>query len=406
MTDLNNIPGVKVVSPIDKWCVHGYYTLCPYAPDDSGRLLFSVGNLETGRSQVYITSKEGEVEHVFGDNLMESNFYHTGCWQTWSPDAKSVYYQSGTMMDPKIIRHDLETGEDLVMDGDMEGAPPLGEPIISGYLGMLYAAGYGDGNYNASAAPIPFEERDKHGLFRHTPSTGTSELVLSINQILDIHPFKEQLMEEDRKVKARLGENEGLTLMAYCVRWSPKGDRCLFYFGNHCVDKKRGEPRLSYVFTADREFKDIHLALDLSFGRTGVHWGWHPDGEHLVGYGPSPEDSSKRCLCTVKYDGTEFKKISKHNSGGHPSISPADHNLLVTDEGTIPGRIVFIDLTTDTEIGSYTLPRVNGPVEPVGRNPFRVCHHPVFNRDATKVLVNTLPGKYATLCELDVINRK
>ena len=407
MTDLNKIPGVKTISPLDKWCVHAYYSLCPYAPDGSGRLLFSAADLETGRSKVYIRSKEGEILDVFGDEVVESSYYHTGNWQTWSPDAKAVYYQAGTQMNPKIVRHDLETGEDIIIDGDMEGAPTSGEPIVSGYLGMLYAAGYANGDYHPEQAPFPFEARDSHGLFRHYVSEKRSELFMSVNQMLEKHPLREHLLKEEQLLKERIGEKEQLTLMAYCVRWSQKGDRCLFHFGNHCVDKKRTEPRLSYVFTADKDFNDIHFALDLSAPRGGGHWSWHPDGIHLIGYGPDPEDESRKCVCMVKYDGTGYKKISSHNSCGHPSISPVDYNLLVTDEtNRSPGRVVFIDLTTDTEVGSYVLPRRIGETEPAGRNPFRVCHHPVFNQDGTKVLCNTLPGKNAVLCELDVPKRQ
>lgn len=398
--------GIKILSPLDKWCVHGYYTLSPYAPDGSGRLVFAAGDLEKGRSKICILDKNGQLIETFGDNLIESNFYHTGCWQTWSSDAQAIYYQSGSMEHPEIIRHDLNTGADIVLAGDMEGAPPFDEPITSGYLGMLYAAGYANGNYMPKQAPFPFAARDRHGLFQHQITARQSTLMLSVEQLLQTHPDRDLLLQEEKALKDRLGPNEFLTLMAYCVRWNSQGDRCLFYFGNHCVDKKRGEPRLSYVFTADKDFKEIHLAMDLSFGKRGVHWSWHPDGIHLIGYGPDPEDPTKMCLCTVRYDGTERRKISRHCSGGHPSVCPTDYNLVVTDEGTAPGRVVFIDLTTDTETGSYTLPRTYGEVVPPGRNPFRVCHHPVFTADGSKVLVNTLPGQHAVLCELDTIGSR
>jgi len=400
-----NQSGIRIISPTDKWCVHGYYTLSPYAPDGSGRLIFAAGDLEKRRSRVCVADRYGRLIDTFGDNVIESNFYHTGCWQTWAPDSQSVFYQSGTMEHPLIVRHDLNTGTDTVLAGDMEGAPPFGEPITSGYLGMLYAAGYANGTYMPQTAPFPFAARDQHGLFKHQVSAGCSTLMLSVEQLLQMHPKRDLLLQEEKLLKDRLGQEETLTLMAYCVRWNTQGSRCLFYFGNHCVDKRRGEPRLSYVFTADKDFKELHLVMDLSFGRRGVHWGWHPDGEHLVGYGPDPEDPTKMCLCTVRYDGTEHRKISKHCSGGHPSICPTDYNLAVTDEGTSPGRVVFIDLTTDTETGSYTLPRTYGDPIPPGRNPFRVCHHPVFTADGSKVLVNTLPGRNAVLCELDTIGR-
>ena len=159
-------------------------------------------------------------------------------------------------------------------------------------------------------------------------------------------------------------------------------------------------------FTADKELKDIRLALDLSFGRRkGGHWSWHPDGKRLVGYATTAEKKNQFSVCTVNYDGTDFKKISDHDSGGHVSICPTDYHLLLTDESTNPGRVVFINLTTDTEIGSYILPRVNGEKEVRGRNPMRVCHHPVFSSDGKTVIVNIMSGNYAQICEVDTIGR-
>ncbi|WP_214628490.1 hypothetical protein [Paenibacillus agaridevorans] len=72
------------------------------------------------------------------------------------------------------------------MEGDMEGAPPFGEPILSGLLGMLYAVGYGDGFFRPEEAPVPFMQRERHGLFRHSPDRGESDLVLSTADILAI----------------------------------------------------------------------------------------------------------------------------------------------------------------------------------------------------------------------------
>jgi hypothetical protein len=132
--------------------------------------------------------------------------------------------------------------------------------------------------------------------------------------------------------------------MTYCVRWSPDGSRFLFYFGNHTVANKvdgRNEPRVGYVFTADRNCGDLHLAMDLSFGRSGVHWSWQADNEHLVGYGPDPADPGRRCLAEVKYDGTGYRKINDHNSGGHPSVCPSDFDVVVTDENSGDGGAVL-----------------------------------------------------------------
>lgn len=396
--------GIKYMHLDGMWCVLSYYTINPYAPDDSGRLLFAGADLKNKKSYIIIASSNGKIIDKFGEDEIDSNFYHTGRWQSWSHDAKYVYYQGGNMQNPEICRYDTINRTEIRMNGDMEGIPPFDEPIISGYLGMLYAAGYADGNYHPELSPIKFEERDKHGLFRFDITTGKKELFLSTEEILKKHPDREYLIELEKKYIEDTGNMEGFTWMTYCVRWNTSGDKCLFYFGNHCVDTKRKEPHLCYIFTADREMKNIWLALDLSFSKTGVHWSWHPDNEHLIGTVSDPEgdDMHKRCICTVKYDGTELKKICSHSGGGHASISPVDYNLLVTDESSNPGKVMFYDIREDKVVKEYILPRVNGEKEPVGRNPFRVCFHPVFTKDGKTILVNTIPEQHAVLCSLEV----
>ncbi|THF82124.1 TolB-like translocation protein [Cohnella fermenti] len=388
----------------DRWCVHSYYTLSPYAPDGSGRILLAGGDLERQAGEVVIVSEAGEVLERFGETALHSGFFHTGLWQTWSPDGRYVYYQSGTLNRPRIVRRELESGEERTMEGDMEGAPPFGEPIVSGLMGMLYAAGYGTGRFQPGMAPVPFQRRGEHGLFRFAfeEKEAIQPLLLSAADVLERHPDRERLLRSDREIKARLGEKDGLTLMCYCVRWNRDGSRLLFYFGNHAVDRSREEPRLSYVFTADKHLQNLRLAVDMSYGRPGVHWSWHPDGEHLIGYGPDPEDERRMCLAQVRYDGSGYRKLSANASGGHPGISPADYNLLVTDTGGIPGEVLFIDVRTDEVLRSVKLPRVLGASEPPGRNRYRVCHHPVFSADGSKLIVNTLPGDHAAVCEINV----
>ncbi len=225
--------------------------------------------------------------------------------------------------------------------------------------------------------------------------------MLSTEAILDLHPERDRIREADKAIKARLGEAEGLTLMTYCVRWNRSGTRCLFFFGNHCVDKSRGEPKITSIFTADRNLENIHMAIDLSFGRPGVHWAWQADDEYLIGYGPDPDRRGQICLSEIRFDGSGYRKISDHASGGHPSTSPANHDLVVTDEGSPSGgNVLFISKQSGQTVESIALPKFIGASEPPGRNPLRICHHPVFNHSGDRVLCNTLPGKYSTLTEL------
>lgn len=385
----------------NRWCVHGYYSLCPYAPDNSGRFLIAGADLDTQLAEVFVLAEDGNVLDRFGSVPTTPSFWHTGLWQSWSPDSKMVYYQSGTHKNPKTTRYHLETGESIEVKGDIEGAPPQGEPALSCSHGMLYAAGYGGNPYNSEASPVPFLARAQHGISRISFQPQQHELALSTAAILEQHPLRDRILKADKDLKARLGQEDGLTLMTYCVRWNRSGTRCLFFFGNHCVDKSRKEPKITSIITADLELKNVQMAIDLSFGRPGVHWAWQADDEHLIGYGPDPDRPGKICLAEIRFDGSGYRKICGHDSGGHPSTSPANHDLIVTDEGSSSGgNVLFISRKTGQTLQSTPLPKFIGESEPPGRNPLRICHHPVFNRSGDRVLCNSLPGKHATLTEL------
>ena len=389
----------KEIKVPGRWLLHSYYTLCPYASDGSGRLLAAGANLDTRTGEVFILDKNGEVIDSFGEHPVESGFFHTGFWQTWSPDCRYVYYQSGSLKEPSITRRELASGKEITLAGDAEGAPPDGEPIVSGLMGMLYAAGYGYGVYNPDIAPVPFENRDEHGLFEYDFDKRSCDLKLSINDIIAAHPESDKLMALDRELSEKNGTAAGLTLMTYCVRWTHDAKRFLFYFGNHCVVKERGEPRIACIFTCDRDFSNLRLALDMSNSR-GVHWSWHPDGEHLIGYGNPPDnpDQEQACMSIVRYDGTGFRELCSHFGSGHPSVSPVNYNLLVTDS---LDELIFWDIANDECIESRSFSASNRK-NVAGRNEFRICHHPVFTADGQKVLFNVLDGKYASLYEMEV----
>ncbi|HEV7301559.1 MAG TPA: hypothetical protein VGN72_19500 [Tepidisphaeraceae bacterium] len=392
---------VRPLPVADRWCVMAYYSLSPYAPDKSGRLLMAGADLDRGVGEVLVLDADRKVVDRFGSVPVTPSFWHTGLWQSWSRDGRYVYYQSGTHREPRVVRRTLSTGQESEVAGDMEGICPAGEPGVACAHGMLYAAGYGSGHYRPELSPFPFQSRDAHGMWNVSFDPPTSRLVLSTQQILDSHPHRDRLLEADREIAARLGPGEGLTLMTYCVRWNNEGSRCLFYFGNHCVDRSRGEPRLAYVFTADRDLRDIRLALDFGFGRYGVHWSWQPDNERLIGYGPDPDHPGRTCLAEVRYDGSGYRRLSGHASGGHPSVSPIDDDLIVTDEGGVGhGNVLFLSRRTGEEIARIALPKNTGVPERGQRDATRVCHHPAFSPTGDRVLCNTLPGRHATCAEI------
>lgn len=397
---------MKVVREIQvpgRWCVHSYYIRSPYAPDGSGRLLLAGADMNTLTGKVFVIGPDGSILDEFGEKKVESNFFHTGLWQSWSADCRYVYYESGTLQEPWITRRELETGREIRIEGDAEGTPPHGEPAVSGLLGMLYAAGYGYLRYQPEIAPVPFEERDRHGLFEYTFEPGMRKLRLSVNQVLSIHPEQEFLRKEDRRLAELNGTPAGLTLMCYCVRWSPDGQRMMFHFGNHCVVRERQEPRLVYIFTCKRDFSDLHLAVSWRQNGGGAYWSWHPDGEHLTGNVIDPETGAGS-VAMVRYDGLDFHKICDAPEGGHVSVCPSDPEILVIDN--TGGMVDFWDLQKNRMYASQHFPNTWTGAVREGRNRTRCCHHPVFTKGGEHVLFNAFSGDLCRLIEIETPRRK
>lgn len=383
---------MQVFQVKDHWCLLSYYTVCPEAPDGSGRVLLGAANLDEGKAYVAIMDGEGRLLDKFGGVPLDRNFWHTGLWQSWSPDGKYVYYQSGEAYDrPAVTRREIATGREVRLEGaDMEGAPTGDGPVTSGLLGMLYAAGYGDTHFYPDRAPVPFGERERHGLFTYDFDRRESRLALSVAQLRDmVQDPRLDAWEAEQKRKT----GDGLTLMAYCLRWSPDGKKCMFHFGNHCVDRRRGEPRIMYILTANADLTNVHLAREQCEENKGVHWSYQPDSRHLIGYG-FPQGCQELCLMEVGDDGTDYRPLSlTTHGGGHPSRHPTLPHLVLTDryQGETD-QIRLIDLREDRVVWALQEPEAVGTPEP-GRNPSHVDNHPVFTRDGTGIWLNRMDAR-------------
>lgn len=377
----------KVFQVPGKWTVSSYYTLSPEAPDGSGRMVFAACDLDLGICSVYLFDAEGKILANFGHRKVESMFFHTGCWESWSPDSRYIYYQSGTLAAPSVSRYEIASGRiDTIRGVDLEGAPASGEPIIGGLPGMLYGAGYGYNVYNPSLCPVPFEERDKHGIFEFRLDGSSPRLLYSVNDFLEVHPKHDELLALDRELAKKYKRVCGLSLMAYCVRWDPAGENFLVYFGNHCVVPERNEPRVSHIFTGKRNSKTLEFAFDVS-GR-GVHWSCQ-NSEKLLGF-YRPENEEKASIYCYNTTDKGFEKlVTPKFSGGHPSLSPVNPYLCVNDES--PEECLKLwNTASGMVVDSIKLKcRIPGLVQQgTERNEKRCCHHPRFTSDGKYILSN------------------
>ena len=394
---------MKIFQVKDHWCLLSYFTVCPEAPDGSGRVLMGAADLKTNTGKVAIMDKDGNLLDLFGNVKLDSPFWHTGLWQSWSPDCKYVYYQSGESYEkPSITRRELATGKEVVMEGDMEGAPSGDALVTGGLLGMLYAAGYADGHFYPEKAPVPFGERDKHGLFTYNFDTGERKLALSVQQIKDMINDPD-LDKWDEEQMQKTGDKT--TLMAYCMRWATNGQKTIFHFGNHCVDKRRGEPKITYVLTCNKDLTDIKVALKLNKDAAGTHWSYQPDGKRLSGYGYDPADPLKKPwhLMEVNDDGTDYHTLATcFMGGGHPSRHPFLDHLVLTDVHCgNQSHIALADIRTDKVVWDFMEPIASSLIIN-GRNPSHVDNHPVFSRDGKSIYFNRMKDGLSQLCRVEI----
>lgn len=377
----------KIYRVPGQWTISSYYTLNPLAPDNSGRITLAACDLKTKICSVFVLDADGNILDNFGHRPAESMFYHTGSWESWSPDCRYIYYQSGSLAAPSVSRYDLVTGENKTITGvDLEGAPSFGEPIMGGLPGMLYGAGYGYGVYNPALCPVPFEERDKHGIFEFSFDGSAPKLRYSINDFLDFHPKRDELLAVDRELREKYNRVCGLTLMAYCVRFSPNGKHFIIYFGNHCVVSERNEPRVSHLFYGKTGSDELKFVLDMS-GR-GVHWSVQDNGK-LVGF-YRPDSEEKQAIYQLDPISGELELVAApENAGGHPTLSPVNPDLCINDENS-NRRLILWNSKNHSPIAEIDLQcRVPGYV-PKGavRDENRCCHHPRFTPDGKYILSN------------------
>ena len=77
------------ISIPDRWMIHAYYTISPFAPDGSGRIIAAAADLDAPEpmGEVVILDREGAVLERFGRNRVTPSFWHTGFWQCFGPEG-------------------------------------------------------------------------------------------------------------------------------------------------------------------------------------------------------------------------------------------------------------------------------------------------------------------------------
>jgi len=302
---------VTRITPPERRCVHGYYTMSPLSADGSLLTWFEFDDLHPNRDvsreipgRVMVGRPDGSdarpVAEVSGGSPCQ------GAMQQWVGDTHRVshtnYYpfsESGWWIE------DLDTGrtwhgtrhmrEVRVADGAMEGFFHPRESV------HMEAEEEG-----RSLAPeeVGTEIRDL--------DTDELKLRISVADVLAVHPEAEQVQRQHMTFKQTL--------------FGPLGRRISFNFSNAWYARHReGEQYRHEKWIANGDGSGMRW-----LGPGATHPSWHPTGQYYTAIAPDEEGVERFMLYPV--DGGPARPIGPDwPATGHPSFQPGDGRYLAVD---------------------------------------------------------------------------
>ena len=406
---------VKQVTPDDGFYANTYYDVVPWSP---GQKLLAVTKLPY---QDKITTL-GDIAEACVIDLEEQSIrsvYKTKVWGYqlganlhWGTNDRYLY--TNDIIDgvhAVTVRIDLENNETKAFAGPLYDIAPERNKVIGPTLEYLNTTQY---SYSTPAKTadessfmrLPAGAAENEGLWETDLIKNNKRLLLSLKEAAG------SLEEQDYY--------NGGTFYFFHTKYNAPGDkimlvmRCTFPDSEEFAGKSRRNPSL---LTTDANGNNISTAVSRKQWQLGGHHPtWHPDGEHII-MNLTPEwlGEDKLRFCQFKYDGSEFKILSKKFLGsGHPSITP-DSRYLLSDaypfedlalgNGKVPIRL--IDLKQDVEHTVCHIFTDLGQQYDVRRfwGPSKLDAHPVWDRNFSKICFNGAPeGKRAVfIADLDAM---
>ncbi|MHC4122805.1 MAG: TolB-like translocation protein [Planctomycetota bacterium] len=310
----------------------------------------------------------------------------------WGKTDRYLYTNDVINNEGVCVRIDLETKEAKAFAGPMYHLASDESAVIGFPLDLINAtqSGYGV-PLDADKSPRKYTGAPgNEGLWMTDLKSNKKKLLVSLKDIKDSIPASEKsYFKEGTFYFFHSKFNEQKTRIMLVVR-------CLFFDeeGKWDWDKRGGwNPQL---FTFNIDGSNIRRAVPRElWALGGNHPNWHPDGEHIV-MNLTPDGKTRR-FCQFKYDGSDFKILSKtHRGSGHMRVD-AGSNYLIADayqkepftneKDEVPIRL--LNLRTDEE---QTVCMIYTGGEEVAFNVFRIDPHVVWDRNYKKVCFNGCLG--------------
>jgi len=345
--------------------VHGYYDLPPWSRQ-TGQIAFS--SLEPGASEgsIYRMESDGaDITYLAHSRAMTAN---DGAMAQWSADGRRVYFKDREEGTSLIAWVDAATGEVDALPGDLRMICPTGNENVF----------FTNSAYRPDDALL--RDRGRQGVYVMDLTTGSSRLLVSLEQCLAGHPRRDEIRNWHLYVKH--------------TKWSPDGKRVMFVFTNEILyaGKYGEEPRVKDICVVDADGRHLR-----NVGDFGHHPLWHPSGREILANCPWPgrpglglvlidADSGERRLATAAMAGS-----------GHPSFSPDGRHIVVDHvlPGEGSGSINLVNVAESTVEHAVQL-RVRDHSH-VGTH-----LHPAWRWDGRQVLFASDASGTSQLCVIDV----
>jgi len=346
----------------------GYYDKCPW--DHGQRYMLAMRTHTPQRPLV-----GDEVAELGMIDLSTQRFHvfdqtRAWCWQQGTmlqwvgnhPDQRVIYNRLDDERFVSVIR-DVHTSYSRVLERPIYCVSRDGTQALSLNFARLAVTrpGYG---YPALADPkIHLNHPDDDGIWHIDLTTGTSRLILSLDQLVRFHPIPE-LVNTQHWVN-HLCFNPSGTRFSLLHRW-----------------RTLSGGSQTRLFTANVDGSELYLLNEMPMTS---HFDW-VDDTRFVAWATRPTDGTRYY---VMHDQTQHADVwgrDVFTTDGHCTISP-DGQWMLTD--TYPDKqsnrtLILYNIATQhrIDIGKfYSPPQINGE--------FRCDLHPRFSRDGRQVCIDS-----------------
>jgi len=359
----------------------GFHDKCPWNYDDSMLLAnrFNIPNRQINKSDTLeVGFFKGEDYKEFVPLATTPSFnWQQGCFAQWVGKKNQVIYNSFDGEKNISIVIDASGNEIRRFDLPVAALSPDGRYMLSYDFNRLavYAPGYG--YENGRDEEIHVKVPVKQGLSIVDIETGNAKKLFSIADIAALQP--DPAMEDS------------------------------FHFFTHCLFSPSGK-RFVFYHRSIRDMNFVHtrmISCDLDGGNVFVfpadgwvsHIGWKNDTQ-ILAYCRTKKFGDAYTLFEDQGNNYEALGIDDFTSDGHPSFSPSDNNVFITD--TYPDRFRLSSLILyDCKVNKrLVLAKLKQPLQ--FKNELRCDLHPRWNRAGTMVCFDSAHTGKRSLCTINI----